>query len=119
MVPVASAPGETDFDNFTSLGCASLSRWKGIGFTLLPRGTSGKEPSARRQETWVQSPEDPLASHSSILAWRIPWTEEPGELQSIESKSRTRLRRLDTHPLPLFYDKSEKRDCQFVQIFLV
>ena len=36
------------------------------------------------QETWVQSldREDPLekemATHSSILAWRIPWTEEPG-----------------------------------------
>ena len=33
--------------------------------------------------------EDPLeegmATHSSILAWRIPWTEEPGRLQSIES----------------------------------
>ena len=41
------------------------------------------------QETWVQSlgQEDPLeegmATHSSILAWRIPWTEEPGRLQSI------------------------------------
>ena len=40
------------------------------------------------QETWVQflGPEDPLeeemATHSSILAWRIPRTEEPGELQS-------------------------------------
>ena len=40
------------------------------------------------QEIWVQSlgREDPLekemAPHSSILAWRIPWTEEPGELQS-------------------------------------
>jgi len=37
------------------------------------------------QETWVQSlsQEDPLegtTTHSSILAWRIPWTEEPGEL---------------------------------------
>ena len=38
---------------------------------------------------WVQSlgPEDPLeegmATHSSILAWRIPWTEELGRLQSI------------------------------------
>ena len=44
------------------------------------------------QETWVQSPgrEDPLekgpATHSSILAWRIPWTEETGGLQSIGSK---------------------------------
>ena len=38
-------------------------------------------------ETWAQSQgwEDPLeegmATHSIILAWRIPWTEEPGELQ--------------------------------------
>ena len=44
------------------------------------------------RETWVQSldQEDPLekgmATHSSILAWRIPWTEEPGGLQSLESK---------------------------------
>ena len=43
-----------------------------------------------RQETWVQSLgwEDPLeevvATHSSILVWRIPWTEEPGRLQSID-----------------------------------
>ena len=42
-----------------------------------------------RQETWVPSlgGEDPLekgiATHSSILAWKIPWTEEPGGLQSI------------------------------------
>ena len=44
-----------------------------------------------RQETQVRSlgREDPLeegtATHSNILAWRIPWTEEPGGLQSIES----------------------------------
>ena len=44
------------------------------------------------QETWVQSLDqnDPLekgvATHSSILAWRIPWTEEPGGLQSIRSQ---------------------------------
>ena len=43
------------------------------------------------QETWVPSlgRENPLekemATHSSILAWRIPWTEEPGGLQSIGS----------------------------------
>ena len=49
------------------------------------------------QETRVQclGQEDPLekgiAIHSSILAWRIPWTEEPGGLQSVESKSQTRL----------------------------
>ena len=32
-----------------------------------------------------------MPTHSSILAWRIPWTEEPGELQSIGSQSWTRL----------------------------
>ena len=48
------------------------------------------------QETRVQSLgwEDPLedgmATHSSILNWRIPWAEEPGGLQSIGSQSRTR-----------------------------
>ena len=41
-------------------------------------------------ETWVQSlgREDPLkegtSTHSSILAWRIPWTEEPDRLQSMQ-----------------------------------
>ena len=39
--------------------------------------------------------EDPLeegmANHSSILAWRIPWTEEPGGLQSMGSQNRTQL----------------------------
>ena len=44
------------------------------------------------QETWVQAPgwEDPLqkgmATHSSFLAWRIPWTEELGRLQSVGSQ---------------------------------
>ena len=32
-----------------------------------------------------------MATHSSILAWRIPWTEEPGRLQSVGSQSQTRL----------------------------
>ena len=45
------------------------------------------------QETWVRSLgrkdlwEEGMATHSSILAWRIPWTEEPGGLQSMESQS--------------------------------
>ena len=49
------------------------------------------------QETQVQSlgGEDPLekgmATHSSILAWRIPWTEKPGGLQSIGPQSQTGL----------------------------
>ena len=49
------------------------------------------------QETRVQSlgQEDPLekrmATHSSVVAWEIPWTEEPGGLQFVGSQSRTRL----------------------------
>ena len=45
------------------------------------------------QETWVRSPgrEDPLdkemATHSSTLAWKIPWMEEPGRLQSMGSQT--------------------------------
>ena len=35
-----------------------------------------------------------MATHSSILAWRIPWMEEPGGLQSIGSQSQTQLKRL-------------------------
>ena len=50
-----------------------------------------KNPPAM-QETWVRSLglEDPLEkgiiTHSSILAWGIPWTEEPGRLQSMGSQ---------------------------------
>ena len=51
-----------------------------------------------RQETWVQflgredSLEKEMAIHSSILAWKIPWTEEPGGLQSMGStKSQAQL----------------------------
>ena len=49
------------------------------------------------EETWVRSLgwEDPLgkemATHSSILAWKIPWMEEPGRLQSTGSQSHTSL----------------------------
>ena len=50
--------------------------------------------------------EDPLekgmATHSSILVWKIPWTEEPGRLQSIESESRTRPKQLSTQHRPKF-----------------
>ena len=52
----------------------------------FPGGSVKNLPAV--QETWVQSlgQEDPLeesmATHSSVLAWRIPWTEEPGRLYS-------------------------------------
>ena len=65
------------------------------GYGVLPWCLSGKEFTCNAgdlQETRVQSLgwEDPLeketATHSSILAWEIPWTEETGGLQSMESQ---------------------------------
>ena len=57
----------------------------------FPVGTSGKEPTCqcRRHETQVQSLgqkdllEKEMATHYNIFAWRIPWTEDPGRLQSL------------------------------------
>ena len=52
------------------------------------------------QEMWVRSPgwedtlEEEMATHSSILAWGIPWTEEPGGLRSIGSQ---RVGQFSTH----------------------
>ena len=62
----------------------------------FPVGLVVKNPPAK-QETWVQSlgREDPLekemATHSNILAWKIPWTEEPGGQQSMGLQSQMGL----------------------------
>ena len=72
----------------------------------FPGGSAGKNPPAvwEMQETqvgslnWEDPLEEEMASHSSILAWRIPWTEEPHGLQSMGvTKSWTRLERLGMH----------------------
>ena len=59
----------------------------------FPSGSAVKNPLGEQEkQTWVQflSQEDPLedgiATHSSILAWRIPWTEESGRLYSTGSQ---------------------------------
>ena len=56
-----------------------------------PGGSDGKESACNREtQVWSLGWEDPLEkgmpTHSSILAWRIPWTEEPGRLQSMGSQ---------------------------------
>ena len=104
------APLSMDFlGKSTGVGCHCLLRDKGskmlqLGksnfFKGFPGGASDKEPACqcRRHETqvWSLGWEDPLekgmATHSSILAWRIPWTEEPGGFWSMGvTKSKTRL----------------------------
>ena len=61
----------------------------------FPGGASGKKPACqcrRLKEMWTQSLdqedllEEGMATHPSILAWRIPWTEEPGRLQATGSQ---------------------------------
>ena len=60
----------------------------------LPQWLSGKESACSGGDTerqvqslgWKDPVDDGMATHSSILAWRIPWTEEPGGLQSMESQ---------------------------------
>ena len=57
--------------------------------TGFPSGSEVKNLPAMQepQETWARSLDDPLeegtAARSSVLAWRIPWTEELGRLQSM------------------------------------
>ena len=48
---------------------------------------------------WEGLLEQGMATHSSIPAWRIPWTEEPGGLQSTGLQSQTRLKLLRTHAM--------------------
>ena len=64
---------------------------------IFPGGSDGEESACSERDPWVRSLswEDPLeegmATHSRILAWRIPWTEEPGGPQSMGSQGQTWL----------------------------
>ena len=66
---------------YRSKGASLVARWLRIHLPM--------------QETWVQSLgredllEQEMATHSSILAWETPWTEEPGGLQSMGLQSQT------------------------------
>ena len=68
----------------------------------FPGGSDGKESACNAGELGSipgsgRSPGRGHATHSSILAWRIPWTEEPGGLQSLGSESDTTEQLLVTH----------------------
>ena len=68
------------------------------------------------RETWVQSLswedllEKEMATHSSILAWKIPWTVEPGRLQSMGSQRVGLTERLHFHFLFSWYDGKKYQD---------
>ena len=53
----------------------------------FPGGSDCKESACNVGDLgWEDPLEEGMATHSSILAWRIPWTEKPGGLQSMESQ---------------------------------
>ena len=102
-VPSVGFPGSSDGKEYTcnagnsgSIPGSRRSPEEGIGYPLQYSWTSLVAQSVKNpptgQETWVRSLgwEDPLeegvATHFTVLAWRIPWTEEPGRLQPMKLK---------------------------------
>ena len=71
--------------------------------------------------------EKEMATHSSTLAWKIPWTEEPGRLQSIGSQSRTRLSNFTSLRRKInlrktlegrYFDKGDLTTCKIYEPYL-
>ena len=94
--------------------------------SYFPQGSVVKNPPTMQetQETpfpslgWADPLENKMTTHSSILAWEIPWTEEPGRIQSMGSqKSRTRLTDLKTTIVCPTTTKVETQDIPGVQKF--
>ena len=82
--PILTVLVEADFTNYRINGSIAYV-WASLVAQLVKNLPA-------MQETWVRflggedSLEKEMATHSSILAWRIPWTEEPGWLQSMGSQ---------------------------------
>ena len=83
-----------------------------IGF---PGGASGRDPTCQCRRlkrcgfnSWIRKDplEEGMATYSSILALGIPWTKEPGRLQSIESQSQTQLKWFNTHTHTIFLEST-------------
>ena len=80
-----------------------IPRGQGLGLFVLPLAVQRLKRLPEMWETWVRSlgREDPLeketATHSRILAWRIPWTEELGGLQSTGHQESDTTERLHFH----------------------
>ena len=82
-------------------------------FRIFPGGSDGKESACNAGDQGSipgcgRSPEKGMATHSSILAWRIPWTEEPGGLHSVGPKESDTTEGL-TEGSSSFLPKSPKR----------
>ena len=101
-----------------------------VFFKRVNRIESNKEPEPMQSTTGMSQvqlalclllltivqlyPEKAKAPHSSALAWRIPWTEEPGRLQSMESLGQTRLSDFTV----TFHSRHWRRKWQPTPVFL-
>ena len=94
----------------------------------LPGGSDGKESACNAGDwLWSLGQEDPLeqemATHSSILTWRIPWTEKPGRLQSMGSQTDTTkqltLSLFLTPNIKIFWNLGYTYICVCIYIFTV
>ena len=87
---------------FTNLNLSKPHRlWIIMEIWGFPGGSVAKNlPTVQETQAqslvWDDPLEEGMATHSSVLAWRTPWTEEPGGLQFRGRKSQTRLKRLHT-----------------------
>ena len=63
----------------------SLKFWKNSALSRSVRYEVAKNKSVRNRGGWRDGTEKAMATHSSTLAWKIPWTEESGRLQSMGS----------------------------------
>ena len=87
-----------DFNNIGATHTVVLKKKWGAGTTIPVKQLQGSPyiwwqglPRPRFNPGSVQFPEKGITNHSSILAWRIPWTKDPRGLQSMRSQSRTWL----------------------------
>ena len=96
----------------------TLLRWYWDYAKGFSGGSDGKESACKAQDTDSipgsgRSPEKWMATCSSVLAWRIPWTEEPGGRQSIGLQSWTQQMQLSTEQHIRIFKVSENSLCIF------
>ena len=81
-------PRGIDITDFCVFSLTQTIIWSFPGGSVV-KNLPAKQEMGVQSLGWEDSLEKEMATHSSVLAWRIPWTEEPSRLQSRGSQSRT------------------------------
>ena len=89
LVVFTNSPYFKAVSSYVNYICCNLSRASLVAQTV--KNLSEMLETGVLSLGWEDPLEKEMATHSSILAWRIPWTEKSGGLQSVGSQSRTRL----------------------------